>query len=152
MRPIEPKGEARGMSTLADLAADEFTRRRAVLLDAIDQRRITSRQADERIAPWAALARYYGADLPKSLCAADGSQLHWIDFYPATMRADAAMTKMATEVRRAALALLTRHAGDTTNQATTNRARDLRRVDDHLSVMAKLGPIDLMAAAESVAA
>lgn len=138
--------------TLADLAQAEFSIWYEAMLDLVTTRRKTQAQAEAMLAPWAALARYYGADLPASLCAADGSQLHWIDFYPATMRADAAMTKMATEVRRACITLLTRHAGDTTNQPTTNRARALRHIDDHLSVMANLGPIDLTVAAERAAA
>lgn len=140
------------MSTLADLALAEFRRRHAVVLDLLSTGQRTQRQGEALLTPWAALARYYGADLPPSLCAPDGSQLHWIDFYPAQMRADAAMISMATELRRACLALLTRHTANPANEPTTNRARDLRRIDDHLSVMAQLGPIAVPSLAESLAA
>ena len=130
------------MSTLSDLALAEFRIWHEAMLDLVATRRKTQRQAEAMLTPWAALARYYHADLPRSVCAADGTQLLWLDFYPATTRADHALTSMANEVRRACITLLTRHVGDAGNEATTTRARNLRRIDDHLSVMANIGPID----------
>lgn len=130
------------MTTLADLALAEFSIWHAAMRDLVATRRKTQAQASAMLTPWAALARYYHADLPASLCAADGTQLLWIDFYPANTRADHALTSMAKEVRRACITLLTRHVGDSSNEPTTTRARGLRHIDDHLSVMANLGPID----------
>lgn len=130
------------MIPLSAIALDEFARRQALAREMVETRQRTSRQADALLTPWAAIARYFGADLPRAPCAADGSQLAWIDFYPPDTRADHALTQMANELRRATIALFTRHMDDPHADATTDRARSLRRLDDHLSMKANLGPID----------
>ena len=133
---------------LADLALSELQRRVGVANEAVaarpgDPRRRTNAQLQPTLRTWAAIAAWFHADVRHLLVPQPGVYRHpahaepveapdWIDFCPPTERADAALLRLATEVRRAYAAALARDGDD------SHRAANLARLDHHLSIAAGL--------------
>ncbi len=128
---------------LREIALTEFALRLKLHQDGVRARHITEARAVAAMNPWAAMARFFGADLPARFCDADGAQKLWIDFYPDTLPADHAMQAMAHACREAAIKALTAHEARLDDIALQDRTRGLLRLDASLSVRAGIGPIPL---------
>lgn len=129
-------------SPLSRLALDEFTIRRTSFREGIAARRVSASQAEQGLAHWAAIARYFGADLPADLCDGGGAQMAWPEFYPAGMRIDLAMNQMAGELRRATQAAIARYQADP-NPTLRPRVLALIKLDSHLHYRAALPPLSI---------
>lgn len=132
-------------SPLRAIALAEFTRRRDVQRQGLAAGRVSHAMADGELAHWAALARFFGADLPEApgteVCDDFGRQRIWIEFYPPSMTADMAMRAMADRLRTATRESARRHQAAPVDAALRDRCRGLLRLDMHIAPLAGLPPV-----------
>lgn len=127
--------------TLAQLAFEEFTTRRSNFRSGLRAGAVPRDQAEAILLRWAAIARYFGADLPPELCDHEGAQMTWIEFYPPAERVDLLMKDMGMELRRAAQAAIQRYQESPHKADLRTRVLALIRLDTHLHYRAGLSAL-----------
>lgn len=129
--------------SLADLAYEEFATRRANFRSGLRAGRVPRDEAEAVMLRWAAIARYFGAQLPAELCDHDGAQMAWIEFYPPGERVDLLMSAMGTELRRAAEAAIRHYQENPHKAALRTRVTALIKLDSHLYYRAGLPALQI---------
>lgn len=124
--------------TLADLAYEEFATRRANFRSGLRAGMVPRDEAEAVLLRWAAIARYFGAQLPPELCDSAGAQPLWLDFYPPSQRVDLSMKDMGAELRRATTAAIARYQESPQSAPLRTRVARLIRLDSHLYYRAGL--------------
>lgn len=130
---------------LAQIALQELERRVAKANEAVAARQRTAAQFQPLLRTWAAIAAWFHADVRALLVPHPGVTCEevpsWIDLCPAHEPADAALARLAREVRRAYEVALTRADEPPLAEqrdSASQRAANLARLDQSLSIAAGL--------------
>lgn len=128
---------------LADMAYEEFATRRANFRSGLRAGMVPRDEAEAVMLHWAAIARYFGAQLPSELCDNEGAQMAWIEFYPPAARVDQLMKEMGAELRRATETAIQRYQENPHKADLRTRVAALIKLDSHLHYRAGLPPLQI---------